>query len=339
MNVVIFLLVLLPLAFTGPVQPVRRYFREENNPDFKRFIYVENEKGDVEMIDLKVGDAKPRVELSDVSYDLYTKNNKDYPYIITTGNVNELSKSFFDPKKPILFVAHGWNNNRNSDVNRYIREATFGNHDVNLFIVDWSGPANSLYLSAKGSVGPVGKLIGNFINEIQKAYNIDGSSFVLIGHSLGAHVVGSAGATVNNKVAHIIGLDPAGPLFSLNHPEERLDISDAKFVQVIHTNGALLGFGSSIGNVDYFPNGGMTQPGCGFDLAGTCAHSKAYKYLAESLTRGPVFQAVLCSDYSQYEKGLCANNEPSTMGDININSRIFGDYYLDTNADSPYGQG
>lgn len=34
-----------------------------------------------------------------------------------------------------------------------------------------------------------------------------------------------------------LGLDPAGPLFESQHIKARLDSSDAKFVDVIHSNG------------------------------------------------------------------------------------------------------
>lgn len=304
---------------------MRRYFAEEENEEFKRYIYVEVQNGEYEMIDLLATDPNEidvKVAQSDVEFDLYTKSNEDYPHIITNGNVDELSKSHFDPKKISVFVAHGWNNNRNSAVNTNIRQTIFIRNNVNLFIVDWSRPANKFYLSAKNSVVPVGELVGNFITKIQNAYGLDGSNFVLIGHSLGAHVVGSAGATVQDKVAHIIGLDPAGPLFSLKHPENRLDISDGKFVQVIHTNGNLLGFASSIGDVDYFPNGGMSQPGCGWDLAGTCAHSKAYLYLAEAFRRGPVFEGILCDNYKNFQKGRCETNPAAYMGKLKIPTRF-----------------
>lgn len=62
------------------------------------------------------------------------------------------------------------------------------------------------------------------------------------------------------------GLDPAGPLFETYSREasEKLDYSDAIFVDVIHTCGGVLGFASAIGTVDFFPNGGgPPQPGCG----------------------------------------------------------------------------
>lgn len=59
----------------------------------------------------------------------------------------------------------------------------------------------------------------------------------------------------------IIGLDPAGPLFSVRNPEGRLDASDATYVEVIHTNGPTLliagaGIGAPIGDADFWPNGG-----------------------------------------------------------------------------------
>ena len=61
------------------------------------------------------------------------------------------------------------------------------------------------------------------------------------------------------------GLDPAYPGFSIDNTDARLDVTDAQFVDVIHTNSALLfeggvGFPTSIGHADFWPNGGTTQP-------------------------------------------------------------------------------
>lgn len=65
-------------------------------------------------------------------------------------------------------------------------------------------------------------------------------------------------------------MDPALPLFKNADIDDRLDITDAQFVQVIHTCSGLLGFNRALGHVDYWPNGGFNQPGCGgiFDLGG-----------------------------------------------------------------------
>ena len=60
-------------------------------------------------------------------------------------------------------------------------------------------------------------------------------------------------------------LDPAGPEFYLSEIADRLDASDALFVDVIHTDGAphvASGFGhlDALGDVDFYPNDGSTQP-------------------------------------------------------------------------------
>ena len=66
----------------------------------------------------------------------------------------------------------------------------------------------------------------------------------LVGHSLGAHVVGFIAKTVQSmglgKIKQITGLDPAYPFFELHGPEGRIDKSDAEFVQIIHTNSGFL---------------------------------------------------------------------------------------------------
>ena len=63
------------------------------------------------------------------------------------------------------------------------------------------------------------------------------------------------------------GLDPAGPWFPLNETDTRLDITDADFVDIIHTDsgdltGNELGMQEAIGHIDFYPNGGSVQPGC-----------------------------------------------------------------------------
>ena len=42
----------------------------------------------------------------------------------------------------------------------------------------------------------------------------------------------------------------------------KLDKTDAKFVDIIHTNAMEKGKLEATGHVDFFVNGGMSQPGC-----------------------------------------------------------------------------
>lgn len=59
------------------------------------------------------------------------------------------------------------------------------------------------------------------------------------------------------------GLDPAFPGFESSGPENRLDKSDAEFVDCVHTCGGTVGFMTPICHADFYPNGGRNmQPSC-----------------------------------------------------------------------------
>lgn len=66
------------------------------------------------------------------------------------------------------------------------------------------------------------------------------------------------------KLPKIIALDPAGPFFSVDKPDGRLNETDALYVECVHTSE--LGFFHPLGDVDFYANGGRIQPGCSWDL-------------------------------------------------------------------------
>ena len=81
-----------------------------------------------------------------------------------------------------------------------------------------------------------------------------------IGHSLGAHVCGLSGkmmkSTLNLKFMRITGLDPAGPCFKNYDKNNKLDSTDADYVDIIHTSN-VLGIQDPLGNSNYYPDGGV----------------------------------------------------------------------------------
>lgn len=85
---------------------------------------------------------------------------------------------------------------------------------------------------------------------------------------------------LRGRINTIIGLDPNSLLFSVNNPAERLAVGDADYVEVVHTNGGFgnAGIGTSIGDADFFPNGGSSQPGC---ITSTCSHVRAISYYSK----------------------------------------------------------
>ncbi|KAJ8968067.1 hypothetical protein NQ314_002506 [Rhamnusium bicolor] len=57
-------------------------------------------------------------------------------------------------------------------------------------------------------------------------------------------------------------LDPALPFFATFKNDWKLDPSDAKFVDVIHTSAGTFGKLEATGHVDFYVNGGSLQPFC-----------------------------------------------------------------------------
>ena len=60
---------------------------------------------------------------------------------------------------------------------------------------------------------------------------------------------------------HTIGLDPAGPLYQ-DDIRRGLNSDSGSFVDVIHTDGWLMGTMNRLGHVDFYPNRGNEQAGC-----------------------------------------------------------------------------
>ncbi|GLG98618.1 Uncharacterized protein GBIM_05236 [Gryllus bimaculatus] len=130
-------------------------------------------------------------------------------------------------------------------------------------------------------------------------------------------------------------MDPASILFDNNTLEDQLDPTDAKFVQVIHTDGNALGKNANIGDADFYPNGGFVQPGC--SGPGGCSHSRVVDFYLESIS-SKEFIATSCASYEDFTEGKCSSNEHVTMGEWSPPSTS-GVFYLNTNAESPFAQG
>lgn len=80
----------------------------------------------------------------------------------------------------------------------------------------------------------------------------------------------------------IVGLDPAGPFFSMQvSKDKRLHKGDAQFVAIYHSNRGTLGDSDhDTGDINVYINGGDKQPGCeqaDKDNSGVCSHTYAFK--------------------------------------------------------------
>ncbi|KAF2900653.1 hypothetical protein ILUMI_05532 [Ignelater luminosus] len=199
----------------------------------------------------------------DVSYFLCRRNKTFHPINLNL-NLNDLNIDL-----PVKLIIHGFTENITVLWYKAIVDAYLIKNDYNLILVDWSIKANLPYFDAVESSSSVGSSIGDFLIKLITTKKIYLDNVHIIGHSLGSHVAGFVGKRIfkitKSKVSRITGLDPAGPLFEIpsKSPEYRLSKEDAKFVDIIHTDGGIFGFKASIGHADFFPNGGTAiQSGC-----------------------------------------------------------------------------
>lgn len=280
--------------------------------------------------------------IEDVFFILYTQLNPTIPQSIRIHDSQGLAATNFNPIHPTRIIIHGWNNHGNSNVNIATRNALLAIGWFNVIVVDWGLGANTNnYVTARNRVPDVGVRVALLI-EFLSTTGLNRNIITLIGHSLGAHICGMTGKyLIGPPVSTIIGLDPAGPLFTLARPNERLNTGDALYVETIFTNAGTLGFDSPLGDASFYPNGGRSQPGCGVDVAGNCAHSRAVHYFVESITTNRGFRSVPCH-HNEIGNGACSRPGPNVLmgGDpSNIDQNVLGVYFLRTANSAPFALG
>ncbi|RXG52943.1 Pancreatic lipase-related protein 2 [Armadillidium vulgare] len=191
----------------------------------------------------------------------------------------------------------------------------------NVLRVDWgrgSFPSRDL---AFANTKVVGGEIAFFINTLIKEFNFTASQAHCIGHSLGSYVCGFCGQGVEN-LGWITALDISDRGNLTN--DQKLDPSDARFVDCIHTDIRRTGLFKNLGNpnphghIDIYPNGGYGQPKCEFSLLKAlipdfknlldpvvnqayCNHFRAIHYYNESIWNPSCeWKAYECSDYETF---------------------------------------
>ncbi|KAL7983535.1 hypothetical protein Chor_000411 [Crotalus horridus] len=210
--------------------------------------------------DLNFGNAVIGTDLK-MQLLLYTRRNKDCAEHLDEHNIT--TSIHFNVTKNIVVIIHGYRFTGSPPIwiDR-IKNLLLEKQDFNIIIVDWNRGATTVnYFSAVASAKKVVPYLTHLIDQmLENGVAVD--SIYMIGVSLGAHIAGFIGKAYNGKIGRITGLDPAGPLFTGKLAIERLDHTDAQFVDVIHTDTDGFGLKDPLGNIDFYPNGGTDQPGC-----------------------------------------------------------------------------
>ncbi|CAK1553497.1 unnamed protein product [Leptosia nina] len=269
----------------------------------------------------------------------------------------------FDAARPTRVIVHGFGSNCDNVWVYEMRSALMAVEECNVICVDWEGGASMPnYLRAAANTRLVGKQLAMMLQGLADHIDVRFEDIHLIGFSLGAHVAGFAGSELKN-ISRITGLDPAGPLFEFQDSRARLDKNDAKFVDVIHSNGENLilgGLGAAqpLGHVDFYPNGGRVQHGCSNLFVGAvsdlvlpwaaasiegrslCNHRRAYKFFTDSVSPKCHFPAFPCSNYDAFLEGRCfpcdSERRCGNMGYYADRSLGRGQLYLLTREEEPF---
>lgn len=210
-------------------------------------------------------------------YLVYTKHNRHLPEYLNLNKPSETKFTGINPHGTIYFIAHGYMDSGDQQWMQKMMNALLDIDETgksSVVIVDWGEGSHPPYAQAVANIRLVGVITAHvifMIKEQLKMKNLD--NVHMFGHSLGSHLSGYAGDTLQKqfglKIGRITGMDPAEPLFTDTETVVRLDRNDAKFVDVVHTDTLPitrggLGMPTAIGHVDFYPNGGKLFSFCAF---------------------------------------------------------------------------
>lgn len=248
-----------------------------------------------------------------IQYLLLTRNNADCASLFSQECLNHTQKhtTYFNSSLPTKVIVHGYRalGSKPSWVSG-LAQALLREEDVNVLVVDWVFGASFAYNRVVENYKEVALQISILINQLTM-YGSTLESFHFIGVSLGAHVCGFVGTLFKGKLGRITGLDPAGPMFKSADPSDRLDSSDALFVEAIHTDSDYFGISIPVGHTDFFLNGGMDQAGCARSQFSSmygyviCDHMRAVHVYMSSLNGSCPLIGFPCSSYEKFLAGEC----------------------------------
>lgn len=249
-----------------------------------------------------------------VQYMLLTRRNADCAQKFSERSLEEQT-SYFNVSLPTKVIIHGYRalGSKPSWV-KELAQALLRAQDANVVVVDWVYGASFAYNLVVENYKEVAVQISVLINELQK-HGCRLEYFHFIGVSLGAHVAGFVGTLFEGKIGRITGLDPAGPMFKGADTFDRLDPSDAQFVDAIHTDSDYFGISIPVGHVDFFLNGGKDQTGCARSRFNSmygyviCDHMRALHVYMSALNGSCTLVGVPCSSYEDFLQGQCVDCE------------------------------
>ncbi|KAJ2943599.1 hypothetical protein O0L34_g16708 [Tuta absoluta] len=213
----------------------------------------------------------------------------------------------------------------------------------NVLMLDTNTFTTFDYPKAARYMRPVGRHVAEMLANLTKL-GLNPKKLEVLGLSLGGQTISFIAKNyrmmTGMNISRLTALDPSGPCFRNLGPEDRLDQSDADFVDVVDTNIDGYGMAAPVGHVNFYVNGGEYQPGdiwwipC--DIV--CSHIRSYFLWISSLQNPNSFLAVKCDSVQQARNKECFKNKPQVTNILGLNTDRTkkGIFYLATSNEFPY---
>ncbi|XP_053672840.1 vitellogenin-1-like [Anopheles nili] len=276
------------------------------------------------------------VNITEMNYILMTGDNNITIPLLESDDL--WMDELFNKSHDTVILVTGWTSNVN-EPNRAIDtiyNAYKARGGYNFVVIDTAEYVDTLYTWSAFNTNDLGQGLADGLKRLIKYVPLE--KIHLIGHSLGAHIVGAAGRhfqyLTNKSIPRITGLDPANPCFNEGESLSGIQRGDADFVDIIHTNAKVLGKRDPIGDADFYPNGVVSvQPGC---LDPACSHKRAWELYAETVYPGAEksLLATKCNSLLSLTTGGC-NSNPIPLG-YGCPTTAKGNFFLKTKDKSPF---
>ncbi|XP_039969455.1 vitellogenin-1-like [Bactrocera tryoni] len=275
-------------------------------------------------------------KLKDINFQFRTPcDRRTYPIADPIGLLRDPD---FDPYKKTVIFSTGWTTTVNNERHDALSKAYNCRGDTNYLALDAGDYITLMYVWSAQNTDTIGKYLAVGIQKLSKF--IDVAGLHLMGHSLGAQIMGTAARhyrdLTGKSLPYVTGLDPAFPCFNEGETLTTISASDADFVDIIHTNAGISGQYKAYGNADFYVGGKFPiQNAC---RTPQCSHEIVWEYYTESVypSNERNFLAKRCNSLYSLQYGRC--NGPEFPMGFAVPHDLIGRYVLDANTEKPYGQ-
>nr|XP_049706707.1 lipase member H [Helicoverpa armigera] len=221
--------------------------------------------------------------------------------------------------------------------------AVYKRMGYNVFLLDTNRFTTVAYPVAASNMRTIGKHVAEMLATLNK-YGLNPQNLELVGLSLGAHTISFIAKNyrlqTGMNISRLTGLDPSGPCFRNLGPEDRLDQTDADFVDVVETNIDGYGMAAPVGHVNFYVNGGEFQPGDFFwvPCEVICSHIRSFTIWIAALMNPNSFIAMKCDSVQEARDKDCYDKNPVVTNLLgpNTDRNVQGIFYLATQNNFPY---